>query len=223
MLEHDTAMGKADKYEKQYGETRNCCGDPSPEIVAFFELYGRKQARVLDLGCGQGRDALMAARHGHAVLGVDTFQTGIRQMLQDADNQGLNINGVVADLTDYQIDGNLDIVVLDRLLHMLGQQRRIFVLRQAIQHVSPEGFVLIADMATSKPTLRDVFGDDAAKWTPVLDRKGFLFMRRGPQTGQQSPRSGNRKRSTFSRQTPNRGNRHSPEQPPSFIWLLLFS
>ena len=181
-------MSQADKYEKQYQETRSCCGQPFPEIVAFFDSYQRKHAKVLDLGCGQGRDALLAARHGHDVLGVDTSQTGIQQMLEDARNERLTIHGVVADLNDYKIVGDFDVVILDRVLHMLEQLDRICALRQAVQHVSPEGFVLIADMPSNKPPLREVFRDNLGKWTAVLDRKGLLFMRRNPEDGRPSPR-----------------------------------
>jgi len=77
-------MSGADKYERQYHEQRGVCGEPFPEIASFFASYAKQAAQVLDLGCGQGRDALMAARHGHHVLGVDSAQTGIRQMLEDA-------------------------------------------------------------------------------------------------------------------------------------------
>lgn len=35
---------------------------------------------MLDLGCGQGRDALLFARAGHRLLGVDVSSVGIEQM-----------------------------------------------------------------------------------------------------------------------------------------------
>ena len=41
-----------------------------------------KHVSVLDLGCGQGRDALFIARRGHILLGVDAAQTGIKQILK---------------------------------------------------------------------------------------------------------------------------------------------
>jgi len=45
-------------YEKEYQNSRNVCGEPFPEIVEFFENYDDECATVIDLGCGQGRDAL---------------------------------------------------------------------------------------------------------------------------------------------------------------------
>jgi len=53
------------------------CGQPFPEFVQFFVDFDQVNASVLDLGCGQGRDALFIARMGHDVLGVDLSPTGI--------------------------------------------------------------------------------------------------------------------------------------------------
>ena len=64
-------------YDQHYRAGRGQCGDPFPEFVAFFDSDDRQRARVLDLGCGQGRDALLAARLGHAVVGVDLCAIGI--------------------------------------------------------------------------------------------------------------------------------------------------
>ena len=85
-------------YEKQYQKSRDVCGPPFREFVAFFERYHKTRAKVLDLGCGQGRDALFIARKGHHVLGVDISRTGISQMLEEAEREGLDVCGVVADV-----------------------------------------------------------------------------------------------------------------------------
>ena len=106
-------------YEKEYQNSRNVCGEPFPEIVEFFENYDDECAIVLDSGCGQGRDALFIARKGHSVLGVDTAQTGIEQMLEEAESEKLAVDGVIADITNYEAPDLYNIVVIDRVLHML--------------------------------------------------------------------------------------------------------
>ncbi len=79
-------------YEKEYQNSRNVCGEPFPEIVEFFENYDDECATILDMGCGQGRDALFIAHKGHSVLGVDTDQTGIEQMLEEAESENLAVD-----------------------------------------------------------------------------------------------------------------------------------
>ena len=82
-------------YEKEYQNSRNVCGEPFQEIIEFFENYDDECATFIDLGCGQGRDALLVARKGHSVLGVDKAQTGIEQMLEEAESEKLAVDGVM--------------------------------------------------------------------------------------------------------------------------------
>ena len=89
-------------YKKEYQNNSNVCGEVFPEIVEFFENYDDECAIVLDSGYGQGREALFIARKGHSVLGVDTAQTGIEQMLEEAESEKLAVDGVIADITNYE-------------------------------------------------------------------------------------------------------------------------
>jgi len=45
---------------------------------------------------------LFIAHKGHSVLGVDTAQTGIEQMLEEAESENLAVDGVIADITNYE-------------------------------------------------------------------------------------------------------------------------
>ena len=171
-------MSQDDKYEKLYQETRNCCGEPFPEIAAFFQVYEKGNAQILDLGCGQGRDALMVARHGHSVLGIDTSETGIHRMEEDAKREDLQVRGVTADITSYEIGTGFDVVIVDRVLHMLAEEDRITVLKRVMRRTFCGGFILIADMPSNKASYRAVFANDSSNWASILDKRGFLFVRK---------------------------------------------
>jgi len=45
---------------------------------------------------------LFIARKGHSVLGVDTAQTGIEQLLEEAESEKLAVDGVITDITNYE-------------------------------------------------------------------------------------------------------------------------
>ena len=106
-------------YEEEYQNSRNVCGEVFQEIVEFFENYDDECATVLDFGCRQGRDVLFIARKGHSVLGVDTAQTGIEQMLEESESENLTVDGVIADITNDEAPDLYNIVVIDSVLHML--------------------------------------------------------------------------------------------------------
>jgi SAM-dependent methyltransferase len=52
---------------------------------------------VLDAGCGTGEHALLAARHGLAVLGIDVAATAIAQARAKAEERGLRVEFEVRD------------------------------------------------------------------------------------------------------------------------------
>jgi len=56
---------------------------------------------------------------GHSVLGVDKAQTVIEQMLEEAESEKLAVDGVIADITNYEAPDLYNIIVIDRVLHML--------------------------------------------------------------------------------------------------------
>jgi SAM-dependent methyltransferase len=166
-------------YEKQYQASRDVCGPPFREFVTFFERYDETEARVLDLGCGQGRDALLVARMGHHVLGVDISRSGISHMLEEAAREALDVYGVVADIVEYEPSGDYDVVILDRVLHMLEDDReRLAVLEKASSVTRPGGFVLIADTPKHQQLIRSFFEDRPDEWARIRDRKGFIFTQR---------------------------------------------
>ena len=165
-------------YEKIYQHQRHALGDPTQEFVTFFDRYDKQTADVLDIGCGQGRDALFIACRGHHVVGVDMAATGIAQLLEAAQADDLNIEGVVADLRNFEPGGTYDVVVIDRTLHMLEADTRLGVLERVCHSVREDGFVLIADEKSNLPSMRAFFETDSHRWATLKDRKGFLFVQK---------------------------------------------
>lgn len=165
-------------YEKVYQQQRHALGNPTQEFVTFFDRYDKQNADVLDVGCGQGRDALFIARRGHHVVGVDMATTGMAQMLEEAQAEGLNIEGVVADLRNFEPVGTYDVVVIDRTLHMLEAETRLSVLERVCHSVREDGFVLIADEKSNLPAMRAFFDTGSHRWATLKDRQGFLFVQK---------------------------------------------
>lgn len=67
--------------------------DPHPAVVAILpELQARGVRRVLDLGCGVGRHALLLAEHGFAVEAIDGSPAGLAVVRESAAARGLNLS-----------------------------------------------------------------------------------------------------------------------------------
>ena len=165
------------KYDQHYRDHPAACGEPFAELVAFCEAA--PPGSVLDLGCGQGRDALMFARAGHRVVGVDISSVGVGQMLAAARAEGLTVEGVVQDIRTYVPDTTFDVVVLDRVLHMLDAADRPGVLASAMSAVAPGGHLLVAEGPKGLVPVRTAV--EAAGWTVSTTTRNRLFVRRPSQ------------------------------------------
>ena len=98
------------KYDKHY-TTRNLFGDPYPELIHLFASYSRR-GRVLDVGCGQGRDAIALATLGFEVTGIDNSEIGIAQMRARARADTLPLRGIVTDIFSYEEFSGFNFVLL---------------------------------------------------------------------------------------------------------------
>lgn len=168
----------ATDYEAFYRENRHGLGEATKEIVTFFEAYGRVGSRVLDVGCGQGRNALFIARLGHHVDAVDLSPTGIRDLLEDAAAEGLAIDAEVADVREFKTRRRFDVIVIDRTLHMLGPDDRDAVLAKLLGFSKHQGFILIADERSNIPGFKAILQSSRWQWSAILERRGYLFVQR---------------------------------------------
>ncbi|MCV0429067.1 MAG: class I SAM-dependent methyltransferase [Roseibium sp.] len=166
-------------YDALYRKTPNALGEPNAVFFEFFKSYGKANARVLDVGCGQGRDALFIARLGHCVTGVDLSPAGVSDLLAEAARAGLAVKGYVADIVDFEPTGSFDVIVIDRTLHMLDRLPRVDVLTRLIEHLEVDGSLLIADEPCNLPDFRKVLDRGSGHWTVIKEEKGVLFARRG--------------------------------------------
>lgn len=117
------------------------------EIVP--ELSG---TRALDLGCGEGADAIWLAEHGWTVVAVDVSDTALARARAAAQDRG------VADrieFSQYDLDsdfppGQFDLVSA-QFLHSPVEKDRPTILRRAVAAVAPGGTLLIVDHAAAPP------------------------------------------------------------------------
>ena len=107
---------------------------------------------ALDLGCGEGGDAIWLAQQGWRVIAVDVSATALSRASADAATAG------VADRIDFQKHdlartfptGAFELVSA-QYLHSPVEFPRDRVLRAAAHAVAPGGLLLIVDHGSSRP------------------------------------------------------------------------
>ncbi len=127
-------------WEKAYSSDDDAVetfGPPNPELVDLLpELPS--EAKVLDVGCGEGRLSLFFARKGFHVVAFDKSEHGIQKLKRIADQEKLQINAFVQDLRSYKPEEEYDLVVADGVLHLVEKPNADRIIRD-IQHVTKRG------------------------------------------------------------------------------------
>jgi len=82
------------------------------EVDLVVERLGLEPgAHVLDLSCGPGRHSLELARRGYRVTGVDRTERFLAQARRRAEEEGLDIEFVRADMREFRRPEALDAVI----------------------------------------------------------------------------------------------------------------
>lgn len=117
-----------------------------PPERAMVKRFMRPPARVLDVGCGAGREALALARMGFTVTGVDITPALLEEARRIAVDRALSIDFRLADGTTLEFsDGGFDYVLLitQMIHHVPGKANRVRLLREAGRVARAEGRILL--------------------------------------------------------------------------------
>lgn len=97
---------------------------------------------VLDLGAGEGRNAVFLAQQGHTVTAVDASPVGLQKTQRLAREAGTDLTIEVADVTDWRPSRTWDVVVCTFLHLAPDDQPGLYRTIQAALH---PGGVLLAE------------------------------------------------------------------------------
>jgi SAM-dependent methyltransferase len=86
--------------------------------------------RVLDLGAGEGTDAIRAARLGHQVEAVEISPVAARKIERFAREMGVEVGVTVADVSGYRPHGLFDLVICNGVLHYIDDKAPVIRMMQ---------------------------------------------------------------------------------------------
>ncbi len=113
--------------------------------------------RALDLGCGEGADALWLAERGWRTLGVDISDTALARASAEADRRGVTDRVCFRpmNLSDDFPDGAFDLVSA-QFLQSLVRLDREGIFTAAARAVAPGGLLLIVDHGAAPPWAKHI-------------------------------------------------------------------
>lgn len=155
MDDDDEPEGARRFWEERYSSSgRTWSGRVNAQLAEV--AAGLPPGSALDLGSGEGADALWLAEHGWRVLAVDVSETALRRASQAAAERNLldRIEFQCHDLNESFPEGTFDLVSA-QYLHSPARLDREAVLRRAADHVAPGGVLLIVDHGEAPPWAKE--------------------------------------------------------------------
>ena len=168
-------MKKSEKpfWERTYSEEESAKtfnnGKPSWDVVEVLENHIHK-GKVLDLGCGDGRNALYAAELGFDVTAVDISEAGISKLNTIANRQGLKVNAIIQDMREFSSRELFDVVISHGCLHLIYRDEWLNVLDNIKMMTKPEGYNVVLVFTNKVPP-----SSDMAPYMVGLFNEGELF------------------------------------------------
>ncbi|HTV02338.1 MAG TPA: methyltransferase domain-containing protein [Luteitalea sp.] len=130
-LAHDEGV----LYDRAYAGPPKFRTEPNRLLVDATN--GVTPGKALDVGMGQGRNALFLARQGWQVTGFDVSAVGLAKARSAAAAQGLSIRGVLASDEEFAFGSNeWDLIAI---LYAI-EKRSVFRVRTALR---PDGLVVV--------------------------------------------------------------------------------
>ncbi|MEV0155764.1 FAD-dependent oxidoreductase [Micromonospora sp. NPDC050686] len=172
-------MHERDSWEERYRSRPHVwSGRPNPQLVA--EAADLTPGRALDVGCGEGADAVWLAGRGWQVTAVDLAEVAVRRAAAHAAEAGVADRTTFrqADLRHDPLPGAGYDLVTAQYVHLPAEQQRQLWARLA-DAVAPGGTLLIvghhpADLRTTvrRPHLPELMFT-AAQVAGILDPGGW--------------------------------------------------
>ncbi|UWU25741.1 class I SAM-dependent methyltransferase (plasmid) [Rhizobium sp. CB3060] len=114
-------------------------GGPSIEVYEVEQQLPRN-ATVVDLGCGEGRNALFLAFRGHTITALESSSSAVRKLRSVTAKHSLNINVIEGRIEDFVPDQRYDLALAHSSLHFVSKDVWVPLVNELRQRTNEGGF-----------------------------------------------------------------------------------
>jgi tellurite methyltransferase len=138
-------------WEALYQQDESVWGEKPDDLLREYAPQVA-MGQVLDLGMGEGRNALYFARLGYVVRGVDIAQTAIDHCLARAKALNLTMQAEVGNIVDVVIEPNsLTLAISTMCLQFMKPSESTKVMQTIRDGLQPGGLVYLTMFSTDEP------------------------------------------------------------------------
>ncbi len=160
-------------WEEAYRSVKSLWGlEPDHALVDYATLIPK--GPVLDLGIGEGRNALFFAKMGYGVEGVDISQTAIKRCVERAENANLKVRAEVGDLREVNIPlGRYSLIIAAWVLNFFRKTEVEGIINKIRNGLKKGGFVYTGVFSIDDPGY-----ERAKKLLKAVEENTFYSSRR---------------------------------------------
>ena len=151
----DYPVRAATVYEERY-KTDDYYWGLAPNDMCYEIMRLRppvRPYRVLDIGCGEGKDAVFLAKNGYIVTAFDIAQSGLDKAMALADRNGVHIDLFRADIKEYRPAEEYDIIFSSGVFCYLPEDLRAGFIGSLKEHTSAGGLNAV-NVFVEKPFIK---------------------------------------------------------------------
>ncbi|WP_234447829.1 class I SAM-dependent methyltransferase [Viridibacillus soli] len=117
---------------------------PDENLVSYYEQGVIKPGKVLELGCGPGRNAIYLTEKGFSVNAVDLSEESLKWALERANEQGVHINFIQKNIFDLNVqESEYDFIYDSGCFHHIAPHRRMDYIHLVKKSLKPNGYFAI--------------------------------------------------------------------------------
>lgn len=113
-------------YEKWYeGDDYYWGFEPADLCKEIAEILPKdKPLKILDIGCGEGKDSVYFAKLGYDVSAFDITENGIKKTKMLAEKEGVKINAWIDDINSFDLKENYDVIYSTGTIQYLSEDKK---------------------------------------------------------------------------------------------------
>ena len=151
-----------EQYDEMYkGESYYWTVRPSAMCFEVLKcMPPDRPLKLLDIGCGEGRNAVFFARNGYEVHAFDISEKGLEKTERLAEQAGISIHTFQADLNQFRLNEEFDILFSTGTLHCCNPSLRTAIFENFKEYTS-EGGLNVFSVFVEKPFIPEAPDADA--------------------------------------------------------------
>jgi tellurite methyltransferase len=145
------------QYNKLYKQNKNVWGEQPNKLLEMIWQDVDPGSHVLDLGCGQGRDALFLAKKNFKVIAIDSAQSGIDGLNKFiTENKLDNIQAACKNIEDFIIEPDkYSIINAMNIFQFLDKGDSLNMIKNIQASLKLDGFVIIAGFSVDDSSFKE--------------------------------------------------------------------